>query len=240
MKRIFVIVCFLVAAATRVTAQQPALQEDLALKYLMQLPAETSKHAPVIILLHGYGSNEKDLFDLRSFFPKNYIVISVRAPYSLSTGGGYQWYESATINGKRDGKKDQLDNSRQLITTLITQVVKKYKADAKNVYVMGFSQGAIMSYQVGLTDPAAVKGIGVLSGTIFNSLKPMVKASPELNRLRIFISHGTADERIPFNDGKAASDYLKSIGLKPEFHAYDGMGHQINKEVLKDLLAWLK
>jgi phospholipase/carboxylesterase len=221
------------------TAQQTAVQEDLALKYLVQLPAEKTKTIPVIILLHGFGSDEKDLFGLKNFFPKNYLIISARAPYTVASGG-YQWYEGTVINGRRDGKKDQLDSSRKLIAAFIPQIIKKYKADAKNVYLIGFSQGAIMSYEAGLTHPESVKGIAILSGMLFNSVKPLIQASPALQRLRIFIAHGTADPRIPFAEGKAANDYLKALGLKTEFHPYDGMGHQINKEVLNDVLSWLK
>ena len=97
-----------------------------------------------------------------------------------------------------------------------------------------------MSYQVGLTSPDKVKGIAPLSGMIFPSLKPMVKNYQALKQLMIFSAHGTADNRIPFADGKAAVDYLKSIGLKPEFHEYPGMAHTISNEVIVDLLKWIK
>ncbi len=221
-------------------AQGPAvLQQGLALKYLVQTPTESSQHTPVIILLHGYGSDEKDLFELRSAFTKNYLIVSARAPYNLP-GNGYQWYEFTEVNGQHDGKKEQLDNSRQLIEKFIAQIISKYNADPKSVYLMGFSQGAIMSYQVGLTAPGKVKGIGVLSGMIFASLKPMVKNTSALKQLKIFISHGAADQRIPFTEGKAAYDYLKSIGLHPDFHQYPGMGHSISNDVLNDLVKWLK
>ena len=238
MKKIALVLISAIAFFTTALAQQNGLQEGLALKHLVQLPTEQSPHAPVIVLLHGYGSNEKDLFELRNFFPKNYLVIAARAPYELS-GGGYQWYEMTNINGIHDGKPAELANSRKLIEEFIAQIVAKYKADAKHVYLMGFSQGAIMSYQVGLTEPSLLRGIGVLSGTIYPSLKPLMKMK-EAKRLKMFVSHGNMDERISFADGKAASDYLKSHGLNPEFHSYEGMGHSISKDVLSDLVKWLK
>ena len=231
-------ICLIMALALNSCGQQAGLQEDLALKYLVQLPVEKSAHAPVIILLHGYGSDERDVFELSAAFPKNYLVLSARAPYPLPTGG-YEWYEITPVNGHHDGKKEHLENSRNLIEKFISQATAKYKADAKEVYLIGFSQGAIMCYQVGLTAPGKVHGIGVLSGMIFPSLKPLVSNSAALKQLRIFISHGTADNRIPFADGKAAYDYLESIGLKPEFHEYAGMGHAISNDVVKGLLQWL-
>ena len=233
-------VLFLTAAfAVNVFAQETGLQEGLALKYLVHLPTEKTAHPPVIILLHGYGSDEKDLLGLCSFFPKNYLIISARAPYPLP-GGGYEWYEMTEVKGLHDGDAAQLANSMDLVKKFIPQIIAKYKTDPKLVYLMGFSQGAIMSYRVGLTAPTMLRGIGVLSGTIYPSLKPMIKMTPALKQLRIFIAHGNADNRISFEDGSRAFDYLTSIGLTPDFHSYEGMGHTISKEVMADLVKWLK
>ena len=220
------------------TAQQATLQNGLSLKYLVQLPAQSSAHTPVLILLHGYGSDERDLFELKSSLPKSFLIISARAPYPLPNGG-YEWYEMTDANGQHDGNPEQLANSRNLITKFIGQVIEKYKADPKQVYVAGFSQGAIMSYQVGLTAPGKVAGIGVLSGTIYPSLKSLIKNDAALKKLRMFIAHGTADNRIPFDSGKGAVDYLQTLGLKPQLHQYPGMGHTISKDVLSDFVEWL-
>jgi len=237
MKRIFVILLSLIVFST--SFAQTALQEGLALKYLVQLPTEKSAHPPVLILLHGYGSDERDLFELRTFLPNNYLIIAARAPYELS-GGGYQWYEMTNINGVHDGKQAELANSRKLIKEFIAQVIAKYSADPKRVYLSGFSQGAIMSYQVGLTNPSLLRGIGVLSGTIYPSLKPMVKKSDALRKLKVFVAHGSKDERISYADGKAACNYVKTQGMNPEFHTYAKIGHSITIDVIEDFAKWLK
>jgi phospholipase/carboxylesterase len=239
MKKIATLLFSIFIIAAKATAQQATLQEDLTLKYLVQLPTQKSANPPVIILLHGYGSDERDLFELRNFFPKNYIIIAARAPYKLPNNG-YQWYEMTEVNGIHDGNPAQLTNSRNQIKKFITQVISKYHSDPKAVYLSGFSQGAIMSYQVGLTAPQMLRGIAVLSGTIYPSLKPLVKKSPSLSELKIFISHGNVDDSIPFTDGHAAYDYLKKLGLNPDFHKYVGMGHSISKDVLFDFVNWLK
>ena len=224
--------------ANSVWGQDTKLNEDLGLKYLVQLPAEKSERPPVIILLHGRGSNERDLFSLRTKLPKNYLIISARAPYDLGSGT-FQWFEMTMVNGKREGNVEHLANSRKLLTKFIDVVVSKYSADPKHVYMMGFSQGAMMSYEVGLTTPDKLKGIGVLSGSIFESLMPLVKVTPALKQLKIFIGHGTADPLIGFDLANLSNTYLKSIGLSPEFHSYTNMTHQINAEELDDLMKWL-
>jgi phospholipase/carboxylesterase len=229
----------LVLSATVSFGQKAALQDGLALKYLAQPPQGKQTQIPVIILLHGYGSNEQDLFGLKDMFPKNYLIIAVRAPMSLG-GGGYEWYDFETVNGKHKANYKQIENSRALLEKFIRQVTDKYHADAKQVYVMGFSQGAVMSYEIGFRSPKLVKGIGVLSGMMQPALKAYLNKNNAPKALRIFISHGTADDRITFAEGKAAADYLKSIGLTPDFHTYNGMGHTISNEVMSDLLKWLR
>ncbi len=220
---------------TATVASKAQLQQDLALKYLVQLPAERSANMPVIILLHGYGSNEADLFGLKEILPKKYLVASARAPYPVGTNG-FQWFN---LNNLDD--QPEIGNSRELIVKFIDGLINKYKADKQNVFLIGFSQGAMMSYEVGLYNPGKVKGIAPLSGRIFSSVRQNIKnASPQMKQLKVFIAHGTADNRINVAEGKAANSFLKNIGLKPEYHEYAGMGHTISNDVLRDLVKWLQ
>jgi phospholipase/carboxylesterase len=212
---------------------------DLSLKYLARQPTEKSEHPPVIILLHGYGSSEADLFELRSAFPKNYLVVSARAPLTLEDGA-YQWYRGANTDGQRDGNAEDLKDSIAKVKNFISEIVEKYHADPAKVYLMGFSQGAVMSYEVGLTSPELLTGIGVFSGAIFPSLKPRIKSSPALQKLQIFIGHGTADDRIKYSSATNADAYLRSLHLTPSFHSYPGMAHHISQEELADVNRWLE
>ncbi len=218
---------------------QNQLQTDLALKYLVKAPKAQSKDVKMLILMHGYGSDEKDLFELAKVFPDNYFIITPRAPYNAAGTNGYQWYEMTEINGKKDGNTHQLAESRAAISLFIAQVSKKYNVAPASIYLSGFSQGAIMSYQVGLTKPGSIRGIAVLSGMIYPSLQQYIKQTPELYKLKIFIAHGTADNRIAYAQGKAAQELLELKGLKPEFHEYLGMGHSISAEVIRDMNKWL-
>jgi len=232
MKKILFILCLVLLAAKVSVAQ---LQQDLSLKYLVQLPTEKSSNAPAIILLHGYGSNEADLFGLKEVLPKKFLVASARAPYPVGPNG-FQWFN---LNNLDD--QPEIGNSRNLIVKFIDGLTTKYNADKRNVYIIGFSQGAMMSYEVGLYNPDKVKGIAPLSGRIFSSVRQNIKnASPQMKQLKVFIAHGTVDNRINVAEGKAANSYLKNMGLKPEYHEYAGMGHTISNDVLRDLVKWLQ
>ena len=105
---------------------------------------------------------------------------------------------------------------------------------------MGFSQGAIMSYEVGLRHPETLRGIAALSGSLLPVLKAELKPDAPLGKLAIFIGHGTLDQALPYYSATRANEVLQGIGLTPEFHGYPGMIHTVGEAELLDLKQWLE
>lgn len=234
-KLIFVLIlCFL---SSRIFAQE-GLQKDLSLSYLISQPRVKTAKPEVIILLHGYGSNEADLFELKDMFPGDFLIVSARAPYAISPGA-YQWYGNENVNGAKQESTKDLKTSTGLIKTFIKEIVKKYNADASQVYLAGFSQGAMMSYEVGLTAPELLRGIAPLSGRIFESLKSQIKPTSAFKNLKIFVGHGTADDRVPYASATQAASYLKEKKINATLHSYQSLAHSISEKELKDLVDWL-
>ena len=132
---------------------------NLSLEYLIREPKIKTDSNPLLLLLHGYGSNEADLFSFASELPEDYYVISARAPYDLQYGS-YAWY---AINFDADENKfsdhEQAKVSRDLIGTFIDELLDNYPIDAKKITLIGFSQGAILSYAVALSDPQKIKNV---------------------------------------------------------------------------------
>jgi phospholipase/carboxylesterase len=234
MLKILALLTLLASAA--VHAQTP-LQTDLPLKYLEQSNVD-SRDQPLVIFLHGYGSNEQDLFGIKDELPKQYTYLSVRAPMVMQEGS-YQWFRKKG-EGAYNGETDDLKSSGQLLLDFVAQATKKYHTDPDKVFLVGFSQGAIMSYEVALRHPDAVGGIAALSGRILPVLRSELIPDEKRQSLAIFIGHGTADKRLPYSDGTEANSLLQSISLEPEFHAYQGVGHTISAEEIEDLGAWLQ
>ena len=234
MLKILALLTLLASAA--VHAQTP-LQTDLPLKYLEQATAD-SRDQPLVIFLHGYGSNEQDLFGIKDELPKPYTYLSVRAPMVMQEDS-YQWFRKKG-EGAYNGETDDLKSSGQLLLDFVAQAAKKYHTEPDKVYLVGFSQGAIMSYEVALRHPEAVGGIAALSGRILPVLRAELKPDEKRQSLAIFIGHGTADKRLPLSDGTEANSLLQSVSLEPEFHAYQGVGHSISAEEMQDLNAWLQ
>lgn len=227
----------LLALAAPLAHAEPTLRDDLPLRYLEQAPADT-RNQPLVIFLHGYGSNEADLFGLHERLPVTYTYLSARAPQTLEQGS-YQWFQRKG-QGAYDGVTEELAGSAELIGQFVRGAVAKYHTQPDKVVLVGFSQGAVMAYEVGLRHPQSVRGIAALSGKILPLLAAQVKDSPDLQRLGIFIGHGTDDRRLPYSDGQQANRLLRGASLQPQFHAYPGLGHSISEAEIEDLKAWLQ
>lgn len=207
--------------------------------YLEKEPRIASDKPPLLILLHGVGSNEKDLFGLAGQLPGNYRIVSARAPIELQEGS-YAWFRFDMVDGVRIAHEDEAERTRLQLIRFVEQMSKKYNTPFDKIYLLGFSQGAIMSYSVSLTSPKSVRGILALSGGILPSLKNVVKPNDELKDLRLFIAHGTADEVLPLSRAIDARAYVESLGIIPSYYEYRGMAHSISREELLDINTWLK
>ena len=131
-----------------------------------------TENAPILILLHGYGSDEADLYSFSGELPDDIFIISVQAPIAMQPYGN-AWY---SINFDEEKGKwsdnEQAKASRDLIAKFIDEAVEAYPVNKNNVTLLGFSQGAILSYAVALTYPEKVKNIIALSGYINKDILP--------------------------------------------------------------------
>lgn len=218
---------------------EPALLTDLALPYLAAAPAD-SKDKPLIIFLHGYGSDERDLFGIKDELPADYTYLSVRAPGEVD-GGGYKWFTQDTDQAEYEGVTSDVDKSTDLLRTFIEQATEKYGTQPNKVILVGFSQGAMMSYQIGLQYPELVRGIAPLSGKILVALNSRLKPDERLKSLKVFIGHGSADSRVPYSGATEAQTVLENnLLISPEFHSYAGAGHTITSAEVGDLKRWVE
>jgi phospholipase/carboxylesterase len=208
------------------------------LHYLVREPKIKTPHPPIVILLHGVGSNEEDLFSFANHLPEKYLVISARAPISLG-GNSYAWYHLDFSTGKPVFNFEEEESSRATLIKFISQVKEKYSADTNEIYLCGFSQGAIMSYSIALTRPDLVKGIAVMSGRLLEEIKPFIATKDKLQKLKIFISHGTKDNVLPVQNAREAAAFLKTLNINFSYKEYPEE-HTISNDMFIDLLRWLK
>jgi len=209
------------------------------LTYLVRQPLIAQQHPPVIILLHGVGGNEKNLFQYADMMPPEYLVIAPRAPLVKGVDS-YAWFTVHFAMGKPVINPEEAEQSRLILTSFISYVIEKYNASSANIYLAGFSQGAIMCYSVALTHPGLIKGIAALSGRVLPEIKPLVRSSETLSKLKILISYGTDDNKLPVYYASDAKDYIETLHIPVTYIEWPGTGHLVNREIIGKMVEWMK
>jgi phospholipase/carboxylesterase len=209
----------------------------LSLAHLVRQPTLGSDTPPLLLLLHGIGSNEHDLYGLAPLLDERFLIISVRAPNTLGPGS-YAWFDvDFTAQGPTLNPAQEVA-SRKTLISFLNEAVIVYGADPKRVYLMGFSQGAIMSGSVALTQPELVSGIVMMSGRILPEIQPSIASRERLNGLPFLVVHGTADTVLPIMNGRSSRELLSSLPVELTYHEYP-MGHEVNQQSLNDVTTWL-
>lgn len=210
----------------------------LSLEYLVREPKIKLDKNPLLLLLHGYGSNEQDLFSFATELPEEYYIFSARAPYDLAYGS-YAWY---AINFDADQNKfsdnEQAKISRDLIAKFIDELVSNFPIDAKNVTLVGFSQGTILSYAVALSHPEKAQRVVAMSGYINTEILEENYLKNSFSNLKIFASHGTVDQVIPVDWGRKAKPFLENLGIETTYKEYP-IGHGVSPQNFYDFKNWL-
>jgi phospholipase/carboxylesterase len=211
---------------------------NLSLHHLVREPKIKLEKNPLLLLLHGYGSNEEDLFSFSTELPEEYYVVSVRAPYDLQFGS-YAWY---AINFDADENKfsdhEQAKKSRDLIVNFISELTDNYAIDAQDVTLIGFSQGTILSYAVALSYPEKIKRVVALSGYLNLEIVKDNYKNNNFSNLKMFISHGTVDQVIPVDWARKASPILNDLVIENVYKEYP-IGHGVAQQNFYDFKNWL-
>ncbi len=208
-----------------------------SLIYLIRQPKIKSEKPPLIVLIHGFGANEFDLFSFADQLPGKFLVISARAPNTVDEGR-YSWYRVDPSSGMSIVNDGAEKKSREVVIQFIESIKQQFKINDQQIFLCGFSQGAGIAFSVGLTRPDLVRGIAAMSGRLLDQIKPDIADKNRLQSLRIFISHGVADDRVNIQEGRNSKLYLESIGVIPLYKEYPD-GHSISKKMIVDLSKWL-
>ena len=193
--------------------------------------------APLLVLLHGYGSDEEDLMGLAPALDPRFHVVSARAPMRLAEGG-FAWFPLAMTEGGLEVSFQEAEAARGEMCELLAGLQQQYDASGRTL-LLGFSQGAGMALYSGFRIPETIAGIAFLSGLCLPEMVPEGAASNSLNDMPVFMSHGRSDPLIPIARGRESRDMLADLPLRIIFNEY-AMGHEINAECLRDLQEWLR
>jgi len=204
------------------------------LLFTVHLPSnlEKGKKYPVIFAMHGMGSDEKDILNLIEELQNDFILIGIRGYLSKDHGFAY-------FNIKSYGNPDidSFDSAVANLKEIINNAPKSYPIDTTKEYLLGFSQGAILSMTLALIMGDKLKGIIALSGYIPKHVKANYPIK-SLENLLVFISHGEFDPIFPVSTGKDNYDFFKARDGKVTYKHYPA-GHEVSLDSKNDFVKWL-
>ena len=206
---------------------------EFALRHESTPPRIDTPQPPLVVLLHGYGSNEEDLLQLAPYFPDQCRIVSFRAPFLLMPGANC-WYE---LDFGSHGIRADIGQAQQSLTVLsesINAAIAAYATDPERTFVVGFSQGGGMAGLVATHLPQ-LRGAAILSG-----INPFTLATTELPapQCDVLVVHGSFDEVVPVTVGHSTRDQLQERGVAVTYAEYP-IGHTVDLRVIASLTRFL-
>jgi phospholipase/carboxylesterase len=193
---------------------------------------------PLLVLLHGRGSDERDLFPLGRMLHPDATTVSVRAPFPAAPWGygpGYAWYR---FLGGTTPESESFEHGQETLGALISALPSRLRRSSSRVILGGFSQGGTSALAFMMRNPGRVHAVLVFSG--FLADHPSVAVTRErVQDTPIFWGHGTADAAVPFAAAEAGWQELHAAGAMLDARTYRGMSHTISEEELRDAKTWL-
>ena len=207
------------------------------LHYLLRQSKTSIENPPLLVLLHGYGSNEDDLFSFAEELPDTFLIVSLQAPHAMGSGS-FAWY---SINfDDKNGKFSDLKQAKESIDQIaifIDEIKIKYNTKTNQTFVLGFSQGAILSYSLSLFYPNKVQHVIALSGYINTELIPAT-ISKEI-KTDYYCSHGSVDQVLPVEWARKSKPFLDDLGFQNVYFEYP-VGHGVAPQNFYSFKTWIE
>jgi phospholipase/carboxylesterase len=215
-----------------------SVHTTLTLAHLVRKPVKTSQtRPPLLLLLHGIGSNEADLFGLAPYLDERFLIVSARAPFVLGAGA-YGWFNIEFTPQGMTADIEQAKQSLSLLPVFVDELVETYEADERCIFLAGFSQGAMMSLALALTLPEKIAAVIAMSGRLPSHVLDGELNQKALQDMSVLVTHGIYDPVLPIEEGRAIRKTLEALPLKLTYREYP-MGHEINPDSLRDISTWL-
>lgn len=239
MRAFIVATLFITVFACSCQSQQKPATAASSLKFERIAPANHAKEQlPVLVLLHGYGSNKSDLIPLVKQFSETYLVYAVQAPIELRSNS-YAWYNLIFKDGHvADYDTLQFQKSLNDFALFLKDLKNDKLANTEAIYLFGFSQGGMMSIETVINYPELIKGAASVCGMLGATPERYQELKHATCNTRLFAANGTLDLVVPLDYARTTQTLFgKCAGFTYKEYACE---HQITLEMLKDIDEWLQ
>jgi phospholipase/carboxylesterase len=214
----------------------------LSSKFSEYSDSETPKY--LVIFLHGYGSNGENLInlshELRYALPEaHYISPNGVEPWEGGFPDAYQWF-SLYRGFDRKGLSeiaDEIKSSNKILTNFIDAQLARFNLTDDKLFIVGFSQGAMMSMYQGFVKERKPAGIIAFSGKL---VLPEMLGQKTSSKPDICLIHGEADSVVPFENFLEAKKLLDEQNVSYESHAVPNLDHSIDIHGIRMAQAFIK
>ncbi|XYI03754.1 alpha/beta hydrolase [Sorangium sp. So ce1128] len=196
----------------------------------------SSRGAPMLLVLHGWGMYKGHLFELTRGFDPRLTIVAAQAPVRMGPGA-YRWFnfERTPSSGPIIDDKEE-EQSLATLLSFIDRLVSVRSPGA--LYLLGHSQGATMALSVTLRRPARLAGCANVNGRLLKKRLAQVQSPDALEGLSFFCGHGSHNPIVPLALGRETRDHVQRLGAAVTYREYP-IGHEITPEALSDVSAWL-
>ena len=207
-----------------------------------RVAAKSGKAKTVLFLFHGYGADGNDLISLSQAMSKdlpNTVFIAPDAPTPCTASPiGFQWFPIPWLDGSSEEcSKNKIAEVSTRVNQWIDDMMMSEGVSEKETFLLGFSQGTMISLHVGINRKKTFGGIVGFSGRLLESPNNALNTEP---RMPIVLIHGDEDEVVDCKFTKEAHNVLKPLGYDVTMHICKGLGHGISTEGLGFALGFLK
>jgi phospholipase/carboxylesterase len=204
--------------------------------WTLRLRAGTENPAPLLLLLHGWTGDENSMGLFVHSLPARYTILAPRAPFTAPEGG-YTWREIGTGSWGFPSL-EELKPAAEALVALVDALPDLVDVDRTRFDLIGFSQGAALSYVLALNHPDRVRTIAALSGFLPEGAERLLQGRL-LEGKKIFVAHGTTDKMVPVERARQAAKMLEGSGVRVSYCESDA-GHKVSKDCLKGLEAYFR
>ena len=207
--------------------------------HFKKLNSNSTQAKKMVILSHGYGADCNDLLSIGEYWQKSlpdFCFIAPNAPTPCQINpSGFEWFD--LMQTSQEKIIEEFQSSLKLLDQFINTQLKEQGLEKKDLYLMGFSQGTMMSLQLALSYKNPIAGVLGYSGKVydFNFLEKNI-----LSQCPILLLHGTTDTVIPLEEMYASYELLKKKSIDIQYKVFENCGHSITPEGLSAGLNFLK
>jgi phospholipase/carboxylesterase len=188
----------------------------------------------LMVLIHGWTGDENSMWVFARGLSSDYWIIAPRAPH-VGEPSGYSWRPPQPQTFGRPSL-ETLKPAADSLLSLVDAYSSPVGVEAKQIDLMGFSQGAAMVNLVAMLHPKRVHKMAVLAGFVPSGMEEIIAKRP-LEGKQVFVAHGTKDEMVPVERARVSIELLERAGAKVTY-CEDEVGHKVSVTCLRALESY--